>query len=183
MNKFEALRVLGLDSSATKDQIRFAYLKKCKQHHPDTTKSKKRTVDEFNRIVQAYQLLRDEHSLIKRARDSGSNTSATKESFHGSAGVFWSYDVRRKSSYNYCYYTKNKEGRASGSTTEPLSRDKIKSFSSYESMWTRRQWQVNRDLFNLIKSKAEKERAHRKDRVNKVMVLGVVTLIMLVFFL
>ena len=52
--------VLGVDASATDEQVRAAYVRKVKQHPPD------RDQEQFERVRDAYELLRDPRRRARR---------------------------------------------------------------------------------------------------------------------
>ena len=51
-------KILGVSSSATAAEIKRAYRQKVKELHPDTSKSPD-DVEEFRRVVKAYEILSD----------------------------------------------------------------------------------------------------------------------------
>lgn len=55
-----AVRILGISQDADDDEIRAAYLKKVKEHPPD------RAPEQFERVRDAYKLLRDPRKRLAR---------------------------------------------------------------------------------------------------------------------
>ena len=49
--------VLGVDKSATSDEIKKAYRKLAKKYHPDVAGNTKANVDKFKEISEAYEVL------------------------------------------------------------------------------------------------------------------------------
>ncbi len=54
----KALGTLGLDASATSDDIKTKYKELVKQHHPDANGGDRASEDRFRDVIQAYQLLK-----------------------------------------------------------------------------------------------------------------------------
>src|SRR4051812_14131849 len=50
---------LGVSKSATQDEIRKAFRKLARQHHPDVAKDKKNAEAKFKEINEAYEVLGD----------------------------------------------------------------------------------------------------------------------------
>src|SRR5271170_3084777 len=51
--------VLGVTKTATADEIRKAFRKLARQHHPDVAKDKKKAEEKFKEINEAYEVLSD----------------------------------------------------------------------------------------------------------------------------
>jgi DnaJ-class molecular chaperone len=63
MPKFEGkdfYKLLGISSEATTDEIKSAYRKLAKIHHPDTNKGNKTAEEKFKELTEAYEILTDE---------------------------------------------------------------------------------------------------------------------------
>ena len=50
-------KVLGLDSNATKEEIKSSYRKMTKKHHPDLNPNDKNSEEKFKKVVEAYEFL------------------------------------------------------------------------------------------------------------------------------
>jgi curved DNA-binding protein CbpA len=61
MNASDAYRFFGLDPSASHQEVKVAYRRLARQHHPDVNPqaNPQRIQEEFVRLTQAYQTLRD----------------------------------------------------------------------------------------------------------------------------
>jgi curved DNA-binding protein len=57
--------ILGVDKTASKDDIKKAYRKLAKQHHPDANKGNKASEDKFKEISEAYEVLGDDEKRKK----------------------------------------------------------------------------------------------------------------------
>ncbi len=57
--------ILGVEKTASKDEIKKAYRKLAKQHHPDTNKGNKASEDKFKEISEAYEVLGDDEKRKK----------------------------------------------------------------------------------------------------------------------
>ncbi|MGB8352966.1 MAG: J domain-containing protein [Chthoniobacteraceae bacterium] len=56
---------LGVPKTATADEIRKAFRKLARQHHPDVSKDKKRAEEKFKEINEAYEVLSDKEKREK----------------------------------------------------------------------------------------------------------------------
>ncbi len=68
-------KVLGIDSSASKDEVKKAFKKLAKQHHPDINKGNPKSEEKFKEISEAYEVLSrdDERRKYDAARSGGHN--------------------------------------------------------------------------------------------------------------
>lgn len=111
-------KILGLNTNATKDEIKQAFRSIAKKFHPDKHSSSPKSVQhgaalKFKQASEAYQVLVDDR---KRAdynnnyyysnRGSSSSSSYSGGSGYGNYGYGYTYDNRRnnKSSSGYDYY-------------------------------------------------------------------------------
>ena len=60
MAKQDYYKVLGIDKSATKQEMKSAYRKLAKKYHPDTNKGDPQAEQKFKEITEAYNVLSDE---------------------------------------------------------------------------------------------------------------------------
>ena len=81
-------KILGLNSSATPDEIRRAYRVLARRYHPDVNPGEK-SAEKFKDIAEAYKILSDEAK--KRKYDSDFNASFRSGSFRDQQRrKFWS---------------------------------------------------------------------------------------------
>jgi curved DNA-binding protein len=59
MSTEDYYKILGVSRTASDDEIRSAYRKLAKKHHPDRNRGKKTSEDEFKRVQEAYDVLSD----------------------------------------------------------------------------------------------------------------------------
>ena len=59
MKNADYYKILGVPKSATQDEIRKAYKRLAKQHHPDRNPGDKAAENRFKEISEAYQFLSD----------------------------------------------------------------------------------------------------------------------------
>lgn len=78
MNKFVASKILGVSSDATKDQIKKAYRKLAKEHHPDQSVDTE-AGDNFIQIKAAYDFLLD---MLENKNTYSANSSDTYKEKH-----------------------------------------------------------------------------------------------------
>lgn len=62
MAKRDYYEVLGVDRSATTDEIKKAYRKLARQYHPDVNKDDPQAEEKFKEITEAYKVLSDENA-------------------------------------------------------------------------------------------------------------------------
>ncbi|MFC2106927.1 DnaJ C-terminal domain-containing protein [Bacteroidota bacterium] len=72
-------KVLGVNKSASQDEIKKAYRKLAKQHHPDKNKGDKASEEKFKEISEAYQVVGNEESR-KKYDEMGSNWKQYEQS-------------------------------------------------------------------------------------------------------
>ncbi|MBQ1301889.1 MAG: DnaJ domain-containing protein, partial [Firmicutes bacterium] len=53
-------KILGVEKTATQDEIKKAYRKMAKLYHPDKTKGDKAAEEKFKEAAEAYSVLSDE---------------------------------------------------------------------------------------------------------------------------
>jgi len=58
-NKRDYYEVLGINKSATDEEIKKAYRKLAKQYHPDANENKKEAEEKFKEVSEAYEVLSD----------------------------------------------------------------------------------------------------------------------------
>ena len=78
---FDPYAVLGLPPTATPDEIRRAYLRQVRVHHPDTrptTQSMPFADEQLQRVLAAYALLRDPERRARYDRAATRDDSAAK---------------------------------------------------------------------------------------------------------
>jgi len=95
-------RILGVDKSATQDQIKSAYRKLAMKYHPDKTKGDPKSEEKFKEVNEAYEVLKDPEKKKKYDRF-GENWKYYEQS--GQQGDFdWSQFTGGSGS-NYSYST------------------------------------------------------------------------------
>jgi molecular chaperone DnaJ len=90
MNKKDYYEVLGVDKKATADEIKKAYRKLAKEHHPDKNAGDKEAEEKFKEISEAYEILSDDGKKAKYDRfghtsgaDAGHNPFRRRNPFGG----------------------------------------------------------------------------------------------------
>src|SRR5579862_1269609 len=73
-------KVLGVERTASHDDIRKAFRKLARQYHPDVAKDKKRSEEKFKEINEAYEVLGD----------------AEKRKKYDELGADWKHGARRE---------------------------------------------------------------------------------------
>lgn len=85
--------ILGVSRVATAKEIKMAYFRLAKLHHPDMNPNDKTAKERFQQISAAYEVLSDESK--RKSYDSGTYSSHTTDSSSGSAQS----QQQRQSSY------------------------------------------------------------------------------------
>ena len=70
-SKRDYYEVLGVDKSASQDDIKKAYRKLAMQYHPDRNPGDKSAEEKFKEINEAYEVLGDEDKRAKYTFDGG----------------------------------------------------------------------------------------------------------------
>ena len=76
---------LGLAKSASADEIKSAFRKLARKHHPDLAKDKKAAEEKFKEINEAYEVLSDPEKR-KKYDEYGSNWQHAGNGFQGAPG-------------------------------------------------------------------------------------------------
>ena len=77
--------VLEIDRNASQDEIKKAYRRLAKKHHPDTNPDKKTEGEKFKEISEAYEILADPD---KRSNYDRFGHAAVRDAF-GGGGFSW----------------------------------------------------------------------------------------------
>ena len=113
-------KVLDIQPNATNDEIKKAYLQKCKEYHPDRNKGSKQMQSKFVQANEAYNVL--------------SNVNKRRE-----------YDARQKSSFYQSPIQSNKWSNQTHSRPEDVYRQyqnqKNQEWSSYSKQSIHERWQ------------------------------------------
>lgn len=107
--------ILGVSETATSEEIKKAYRKLAKEHHPDTNsdwseEEKKMHVEFFSEITDAYEILineetrKDYDEKLKEKRSKRSRTSKNNSNYYEE-----DYDYEDDYSYEYDYFSKKRE--------------------------------------------------------------------------
>ena len=116
VQNFDYYKVLGVQPNATNDEIKKAYLQKCKEYHPDRNKGSKQMQSKFVQANEAYNVL--------------SNVNKRRE-----------YDARQKSSFHQSPYQSNKWSNQTQSRPE----DVYQQYQQYENRrQTNQEWSRHR---------------------------------------
>src|SRR5690606_3194679 len=81
--------ILGVEKSASQDDIKNAFRKLAMKYHPDKTKGDKTAEDKFKEVNEAYEVLRDPEKR-KKYDTMGSNWKAYEQSGGQQGGFDWS---------------------------------------------------------------------------------------------
>lgn len=103
--------VLGIQKSATADEIRAAYRKLAKKHHPDLNPGNKEAEKRFKEISLANEILSDSEKRAKYDRGEIDESGQEKPSFNQGA----QFGGRRGGGRPYYYETQEGGGRYSSS--------------------------------------------------------------------
>lgn len=111
--------VLGVNQSATQEQIKLAYRKLSKQHHPDVSGGSKESERIFLEVQEAYKILKDPTAReAYDARLHGSHTSSNpkkediknnRERTTGHTQQFNMNDIERNFEHFFGFNPKTKE--------------------------------------------------------------------------
>jgi len=83
MGKRDPYRVLGVSRSATDDEIKKAYRKLARKHHPDLNSNSKASEDRFKEISDAYDILSDKGKRQRYDRFGHDGVNANFSDFSG----------------------------------------------------------------------------------------------------
>jgi molecular chaperone DnaJ len=89
MNKRDLYEILGVQKSASKDEIKSAYRKLAMQYHPDRNPGKKDIEEKFKEVAHAYEVLSDDskRSMYDQVGPNNYDQAAQgRGSYGGSAG-------------------------------------------------------------------------------------------------
>jgi len=82
MNKRDYYEILGVEKSATKDDIKKAYRKMAMQYHPDKNPGDKSAEDKFKEAAEAYEVLSNDEKRAKYDRFGHSGLRGGQD-YHG----------------------------------------------------------------------------------------------------
>ena len=95
-------RILGVDKSATQDQIKSAYRKLAMKYHPDKTKGDPKSEEKFKEVNESYEVLKDPEKKkiynrygenLKYYEQSGQQGDFDWSQFTGGSGSNYSYST------------------------------------------------------------------------------------------
>jgi DnaJ-class molecular chaperone len=141
-------QVLGLQSSASAQDIKKAFYSKSKQFHPDAIGSKEESSDEFLRVNEAYQTLgdpklRDAYDLqLTEKRNHGSSANGNR--FHNFDSQAYSefYRKRRKSMEEQGFRPRPDPVHMYTYRSRVAQPNREKLWKKYEQMTTKRQQMI-----------------------------------------
>ncbi|PIR43735.1 molecular chaperone DnaJ [candidate division WWE3 bacterium CG10_big_fil_rev_8_21_14_0_10_32_10] len=113
MSKKDYYDVLGLSKGASEEEIKKAYKKLAKEHHPDVAKNKVEAEKKFKEINEAYQVLKDtkKRNAYDQFGHAGVNNGAGGASgFDPFSGFAGQQGGNGPFSYTYTYGGGNAEG-------------------------------------------------------------------------
>jgi curved DNA-binding protein len=86
MGKRDPYRVLGVSRSATDEEIKKAYRKLARKHHPDLNSNSKASEDRFKEISDAYDILSDKEKRQRYDRFGHDGVNGNFSDFSGAGG-------------------------------------------------------------------------------------------------
>lgn len=86
MTKRDYYEILGVEKTASKDEIKKAYRKVAMQYHPDRNPDNKEAEDKFKEAAEAYEILSDEQKRAKYDRY-GHDGFRGGQDFHGFSNI------------------------------------------------------------------------------------------------
>lgn len=127
MRKPDPYNVLGIDRSASEQDVKKAYRRLARRHHPDVNKSSKEAEAKFKEIQEAYDILSDSR---KRRNYDAYGHAGVSDNFnnfgsHGEAGSFFGTRFGRSgvnfgSFYGNPQSGQSQQGFSSSSTLEDM---------------------------------------------------------------
>ncbi|XP_071698861.1 chaperone protein dnaJ 72-like [Rutidosis leptorrhynchoides] len=109
-------KILGLNTNATKDEIKQAFRTIAKKFHPDKHSSSPKSIKDgatlkFKQASEAYEVLVDDRKRADYNSSYNRSSSYSGGSGYGNYGYGYTYDNRRKNSSSYeNYYNYNNYG-------------------------------------------------------------------------
>lgn len=106
-------KILGLSKSASEAEIKSAYRKLAKIHHPDVNNNSKAAAEKFKEITSAYEVLSDKTKKTSYDSGFGSSFSGSQGSNHQRQNPFSGFGFGKKSdfysNFNFDSDSKGKE--------------------------------------------------------------------------